>query len=180
MLSLLTKYRERMQHQHGWEVELKCLSCGTTGIPTFNGWTPDMSMNFGNAPTIYGILHCSTCGADLKGAAREKLPELFADVTVPARNRRLMLGFVLFFIGFVAFLVAGVFLFIVVGWKISAFLMPPLMILAAGARFWFNYQIASMRYQCECGNPAYKFMGLLGRSYCYRCSSCGKLLRLRD
>ena len=28
------------------------------------------------------------------------------------------------------------------------------------------------------GNPEYSFLGLLRRSYCYRCSSCGRLLRL--
>ena len=44
----------------------------------------------------------------------------------------------------------------------------------------FNWQVHSPRFRCDCGQPAYKFMGMLGRSYCYRCSSCGRLLRLRD
>jgi hypothetical protein len=58
-----------------------------------------------------------------------------------------------------------------------------LMLLILSSRslgMWFNYQIASIRCWCECGRPGYKFMGLLGRSYCYRCSSCGRRLRLKD
>ncbi len=55
-----------------------------------------------------------------------------------------------------------------------------LILLLPPAIFWFNWQIHGARHRCECGQPAYVFMGLLERSYCYRCSTCGKLLRVRD
>jgi hypothetical protein len=64
---------------------------------------------------------------------------------------------------------ADVFLYLVVFAFLSA---PGIMI--------FNYQIASLRRQCACGRPDYRFLGMLGRSYCYRCDSCGRLLRIRD
>jgi hypothetical protein len=164
-----------MQHQHGWEVELKCPVCAKAGAPTFDGWTANASMSFGDTPTIYANLRCRACSADLKAVAGEKLRELFADVAVPALNRRLIFWFVAFFFCFLILLIANVIL------PVSLpFLLPSLMGLAATARYWFNHQIASIRYRCDCGKPAYKFMGMLGRSYCYRCSSCGRLLLLRD
>jgi hypothetical protein len=65
----------------------------------------------------------------------------------------------------------GIWVFSLLG--LSALLITP-------ATMWCNYRIASIRQQCPCGKPDYLFMGLLGKSYCYRCTSCGTRLRLRD
>jgi hypothetical protein len=81
-LSSWTKYRQRMQHEHGWEVELRCPACGLLAHPVFRGWTPSHAVSFGNRPTIYARLVCPACGAGLKATAGEKLVELFADVHV--------------------------------------------------------------------------------------------------
>jgi hypothetical protein len=43
----------------------------------------------------------------------------------------------------------------------------------------FNRRVYGLKAQCACGQPAYHFMGLLGRTDCYRCATCGRLLRLR-
>ena len=64
------------------------------------------------------------------------------------------------------------------GWAFS--LLALLALFSGPAVMWCNYRIHSIRHECECGKPDYLFMGLLGRSSCHRCSSCGKLLRLRD
>ena len=36
--SILAKYKEVMEHSHGWDVELQCNHCGWTGVPLYNGW----------------------------------------------------------------------------------------------------------------------------------------------
>jgi hypothetical protein len=167
-----------LQHIHGWEVELQCPACGKVALPVFNGWTPSHAINFGDRPTIYADLTCRSCGADLRHAAGTKLVELFADVGVPPRNRWLMATFIVIIL---AFLLPGTILSLFEGWrKLGVFLLWTPLLPVAPTILWFNGQIASIRSRCECGKPDYKFMGLLGRSYCYRCSSCGRLLRLRD
>ncbi len=169
------QYRERLQHQHGWEVELTCPVCGVV-TPVYNGWTSSHAIHLGNTPTIFANLNCPQCVADLHEAAGKKLVELFADIAVTPFNRRL----IVWFVGLCA---GGIPLFLGAGTFLGS--------LGQGATFlgvvyygllvmWFNGQVASIRYRCVCGNPTYKFMGMLGRSYCYRCSSCGKLLRLQD
>lgn len=182
MAALFTRYRERLQHQHAWEVELECPACGTSGVPMFNGWTPSYAINVGNTPTIYANLTCGKCGANLSRAAGKKLVELLAGVSIPSKNKRVMACFLVIVVVVPLVMAAGVFAGIWAGWWgyqgfvmlsfLSALYLPSIM--------WLNWQVASIRFQCECGYPTYKFMGLLGRSYCYRCSTCGRLLRLRD
>jgi len=182
MGGLLTKYRERQKQQHGWEVEVKCPDCGAVAVPVFNGWSPTYAFGFGTTPTIFAKLDCSKCGAGLRNAAGSKLVELFSDVQIPNRNWQLIVGAAAFA---VAVMVAGV--SVAVGWMmVPAFVTPALTVVVLGVALmrlyfvWFNWQVTSLRHECECGNPAYKFMGMLGRSYCYRCSSCSNRIRLRD
>lgn len=172
------RYRERLQHTHGWEAELRCPACGVVALPAFNGWTPSDAINFGDTPTIYADLTCRSCGADLRQAAGTKLVELFANVGMPPKNKRLMATFIALILGFV---VPGMILTLFERWReLGVALVRVPLLLLAPTILWFNGQIASIRSRCECGRPDHKFMGLLGRSYCYRCSSCGRLLRLRD
>lgn len=167
-----------LRHTHGWDVELACPACGTVAVPVFGGWTPSGAIRFGNAPTIYADLRCPNCGARQDDPAGAKLVELFARVEVPAANKRLMTAFIALI---VSFEVAGTIFILLGGWRAlgGALVRAPLLLLAP-TLLWFNRRIASIRSRCECGRPDHKFMGLLGRSYCYRCSSCGRLLRLRD
>jgi hypothetical protein len=182
MSSLLARYNERLRHRHGWNVELACPACGVAAVPAMDGWTPSLAVNFGNSPTIYANLRCRSCGADLTGEAGKKLVELFADVPTPPANRRLLAGFVALLVGVPLVLIAGLSLGVQAGWwgywafqglTLLPMLVWPLIL-------WFNWRVASIRFECDCGKPDYYFMGLLGRSYCYRCHSCGQLLRLRD
>lgn len=179
---LITKYGERMQHQHAWEVELNCPACGVTAVPVFHGWTPSYAINVGNTPTIYANLTCPRCGADLRGTAGKKLVERFADESIPPRNRQVLIRFLAISLGIPLLATAGLFIGVWAGWwGYGAFvILTPLCLVSLPFIRWLNWQVASLRYQCECGQPAYKFMGMLGRSYCYRCSTCGRLLRLRD
>jgi hypothetical protein len=53
-------------------------------------------------------------------------------------------------------------------------------VFVAPLALWFNWRDASLRSRCQCGKPEYELLGLLGRSYCYRCRSCGQPLLFRD
>jgi hypothetical protein len=157
---------------------LSCPTCGLVALPVFGGWTPNHAIHFGNSPTIYADLSCPACGARLVDSARAKLVELFADVGVPPVNKRLIIVFITLILSFE---LSGTILIIVGGWReLGGHLLRMPLILLGPTILWFNRQVASIRSRCECGSPDYKFMGLLGRSYCYWCSSCGRLLRLRD
>ncbi len=180
-MSLFGKYRERIQHQHGWEVELRCPRCHHEDLPQYVGWTPSRSINTGDTPTIYANLLCPQCGQDLKKPAADKLRELFRDVSIPPRNKSLLSIFLFVMIGLPIMMAGILFAGVRAGWwDNGAFVWFGLLwIVFAPAIVLFNYSVHSIRFSCECGDPRYLFMGMLGRSYCYRCS-CGKLLRLRD
>lgn len=175
--SFFAKYRTAIEQHHGWQVELSCPDCGHEGLPVYAGWNPKSSMNFNKTPTVFAQLSCTECGRNLEDVAGNKLVKLFADRKVPSENRKILF---VFFLGGLALLAAlfipGIvtgtsFLYILPALALS-FIMPSMMFI--------NYKISSIRNRCECGKPDYLLMGLLGRAYCYRCSNCGRLLKLRD
>lgn len=182
MSSLLQRYREAVQHEHGWDVALTCNACGTRAVPVYKGWTPSKTVGFGTTPTLYADLACTTCGTNLQQDARAELVRLFAEEPLAAANKRLIRRFV----GAMIFLFVALPLLLFAGtaagwWEYGAFLLlSPLAVLTAPAIFYFNYRIAALRQTCPCGAPRYIFMGMLGRSYCYRCRTCGQQLRMRD
>jgi predicted RNA-binding Zn-ribbon protein involved in translation (DUF1610 family) len=170
------EYRQAMELKHGWGVELECTACGHSGPPEYKGWTPRYPTSFGSTPTIFADLECPSCGRSLEAEAGEKLVEMFSDVDIPSANRRLLVALTLCMVGLAA---AAAILLAVTGslWGAAPlFLLIPMLALIPV----FNRRIASLRQDCDCGNPDYVFMGMLGRTYCFRCASCGRLLRLRD
>ena len=176
----IDRYRARFQHQHGWDVELTCPRCGTSAVPQYDGWTPSRAMALGSKPIIYANLSCRRCATDLRAAAGEKLVEMFSDVSIPPHNKRLIVALVAYTAISLAIVVgASMFLKGAVAVKWLPLALMPLWLMHHLSR-WFGASVHSTRQQCACGNPLYKFMGMLGRSYCYRCSTCGNLLRLRD
>jgi hypothetical protein len=152
---------------------------GLVAVPTFRGWTPTTAINFGDKPTIFADLECPRCARDLTEPAGAALVAHFSEVSTSRRSLTLLAAFLAVIL---TFQLAGVaaFLFLPLYRGVLIFLMPIPLSLLGPLILYFNWQIASIRYQCACGTPAYKFMGLLGRSYCYRCSTCGRLLRIRD
>jgi hypothetical protein len=182
MSPLFNKYKSVVGNTHGWGAELTCAQCAFNGLPRYEGWSPNLTVNISGRPTIYAKLACAKCGRRLTDEAGKKLVELFKDVAIPKQNVNIIKEFIAELIivpfAFAALLFVGV----QFGWwGYSAFA-----ILAVSAAFIqplvmrMNYRIALLRSRCDCGHSNYLFMGLLGRTYCYRCSSCGRKLRLRD
>lgn len=182
MISIVRKYKAAIQPMHGWNVELKCSGCNYEGKPRYEGWTSRRDVNRDALATIYAKLACPKCGRRLTDEAGWKLVDLFSDVSIPEKNEKIIKQFIAgliivpFALAFMLLLGAqmdwwgySAFVFLV----ISAVFIQPLIML-------MNYRIARLRSHCECGKPFYIFMGMLERTYCYRCSSCGRLLRLRD
>ena len=182
MSSLFSKYNSVVRNTHGWDVELTCTQCAQSGKPRYEGWSPDLTLRVSGHPTIYAKLACPKCGRRLTEEAGRKLAEVFKDVAIPEQNGKIIKAFIagLIIVPFV--FAALLFVGVQFGWwgysafailALSAVFIQPLVMR-------MNYRIAMLRSQCACGQPNYIFMGLLGRTYCYRCSSCGRLLRLHD
>ena len=173
MTAIFKRYKELMQHKHGWELELGCPKCNWQGKPNYQGWTPSRAMSLGKSCKIYANLTCPRCGNNLKEEAAKRLTEMFSGIPTSAENKRFLFWFIIFIIGVPLLIISlgGSKTFTAFGFLIF-FIFP--------AIIYFNYKVASLRNRCACGKPNYLFMGMLGRSYCYRCSSCGRLLRLRD
>lgn len=172
----LAEYRKTLEHEHGWEVELNCTTCGYSGLPTYEGWQPGYSMSFGTTPTVFARLECPACGRDLEPEAGAALVELFSQEKIPKANRSILVALVVITS---VMALASILLFVFTSglWGlIPLVLITPVFLLIPV----LNYRVASLRKRCDCGDPHYIFMGMLGRAYCYRCSNCGRLLKLRD
>jgi hypothetical protein len=177
---LVTKYKERTNIPLGWKVELQCPQCGHDGLPKCSeGWTvkpAEYAKNTGDTPLICTDVKCSECDHDLKERAGEKLTELFKDV--PKTTIGLLgvaLGVLIFSPGIVLIgILAGMF----AGWwgDWVGWWIYPAMVVCLAITLTFIYITHPLIYACECGSP-FLFMGRLGRSYCFRCSSCSRLLR---
>ena len=171
-MSFWDRYNERVTLQHGWDVELTCAKCGHVGIPKYDGWQSKHSIAFGRTAVVYALVSCPDCGRSLESEAAEWLVETFPPVRTHPACRRLLIGFVLVFVLATVYTITVATTDFYTGFPALLLLMPLIPVL--------NYRIASLRFRCACGRPRYIFMGLLGRSYCHRCSTCGRLLRLRD
>ncbi len=166
MQSFFKKYRKIIQHKHGWEIELQCPKCNHRAIPKYNGWIPGYSKSFGNTPWIYAKLQCPDCENDLKNEAGNKLVDLFQNIRTANKHITIM------FIGLILFITILIILKIIPSPLAIGLLLAPMII-------YFNYKSTSALQKCDCNAPNYIFMGMLGRTCCYRCSTCGKLKRLR-
>jgi MFS family permease len=181
---LVTKYKERVDFKHGWEVELQCPQCGHDGLPKCgDGRTPkpaEYAKNTGETPMICADVTCSQCGHDLKERAGEKLTELFKDVPKTTIGFLGVVLAILIILPVLPFILAVLIEFGAVGgWLANWFgwwFWPSLFAPAVIIPFCI-YMMHPLIYACECGNPRFLFMGMLGRSYCFRCSSCSRLLR---
>ena len=89
-MKLAQKYRQTMEHEHGWPIALTCPTCAHTGTPDYEGWTPSRAIRFGSRATIYADVSCANCGVSLKTAAADELKKQFAGVSTPPRNRMLL------------------------------------------------------------------------------------------
>ena len=195
---LVTKYKERVDLKYGWEVELECPRCSHDGLPKYcDGWTPKPGkvLNYyGNTHMICANVACAECGHDLKERAGEKLKEVFKDVpkttfkdvpkaTVGALG--VVMAIPLLLLPFVVAVLATTgaiegwladWLLDWIGWWFWPSFLVCMLIYAIIALI-LNYMTQPLWYACECGKPRFLFMGILGHSYCFRCSSCARLLR---
>ncbi len=163
---------------HGWDVPVTCATCGDRNVPEFKGWTPSQAIRVGKSPTVYADLACTQCGANVKKEAGVELVSLFENQPIDPRNKRILS---LFLGGILFWLVTGMGLFGIMRTPLFGFFVVSLPMMAlVPVMMGMNAKIQGLRRTCPCGTPAYKFMGMLGRSYCFRCSTCGRLMRLKD
>lgn len=176
--------RNDQNRTHGWDVELTCSQCGTGALPRYEGWSPSLSGYTNVNIQVFAKVACTKCGKRLTGEAGRKLADLFDNLEITAENRNIITGFItrLFLVpavlAFVLFLGAQMDWW---GWGLGTVWILLISALAIPVFvFWKNSQIAGLPTRCECGKPHYIFMGTLENNHCYRCFSCGKLLKVRE
>ena len=178
---MIAKYRNVVSRSYGWNVELVCGQCKSSVMPRYEGRLQHVAAVSGDA-TVFAKLACPACGHRLIDEPVRKLADLFADVPVSAQNHRIVKQFIAGLVVVPVMLAFVLFMGMQMGWwgnnafrllALSAAVIPLLAILR-------NYRIALLRSDCDCKKPVYRFLGSLQGTNCYRCSSCGQRLRLRE
>jgi hypothetical protein len=176
--------RSSQDRNYGWDVELTCPQCGTSGLPRYEGWSPSLESNSGAHVQVYAKIACPKCGRRLTDEAAKKLVQLFSARDIPAENKKLISRFIARLFLVPAGLAFVLFFGMQMDWwnwglgtvwiLIVSAIAVPMIVLAR------NRRIAELPNHCACGNAHYVFMGTIDSSHCYRCFSCGQLMKLRE
>ncbi len=183
MTSLFSKYSSTVRNVYGWGVELTCSRCKARVKPRYEGWSTHLKTDRGENASIFAKVACPNCGRRMTDEASAKLEELFGGIAIPEQNQHIVSGFIIALIIVPVVLAFFLFVGMQIGWwqwgfgtvwilLTSAVSIPLLVMLR-------NYRTAKLRMICDCGNPQFVCMGSIDNTLCYRCSSCGRLLRLR-
>jgi hypothetical protein len=180
----LFKYKNLFRKNYGWDVNLTCSQCKFSGQPRYEGWSPNLKADIAENVTVYAKVACPKCGRRLTDEAGKKLLTLFRDIDIPEQNKRITTRFIARLILVPVALAFVLFFGTQMDWwgwglgtawilLVSALSIPLLVIFK-------NNRIAQLPFQCDCGNPHYVYMGGLDDTSCYRCFSCGRLLKLQE
>lgn len=176
--------RSNQNRTYGWDVELTCTQCGTSGLPRYEGWSPSLETTLGGNVQVYAKVACPKCARRLTEEAGRKLAGFFTTLDIPVENKKILarfitslylvpagLAFVLFFGTQMDWWTWG----LGTAWVlvVSAIAIPLLVMQR-------SRQVAQLPNRCECGKAHYVFMGSLDGGSCYRCFSCGRLMKLRE
>ncbi len=174
----------RKQKTYGWDLELTCTRCRNTGLPRYEGWSQNLQTNTGAGVRVYAKVACPKCGNRLTNEAGSKLVDIFRSIELPEKNKKIMKTFIAGII-LVPFVLAFVLLFGTQmdwwGWGLGTVwilvvsaVAIPLLVLQK------NKEIGKLAGSCGCGKPHQVFLGSLDDADCYRCFSCGRLMKLRE
>ncbi len=169
---------------YGWDVELTCEGCGSAGLPRYEGWSPDLDSGPDGTIQVYAKLACAKCGRRMTREAGKKLTDLFREVDIPGENRNILTRFITRLFIVPAGLAFLLFFGMQMDWwswgmgtvwilAVSAITIPVIVLLR-------NRQLAQLPNRCECGKAHYVYMGTLSGEQCFRCFSCGRLLKVRE
>ncbi len=183
MSVLFPKAANSVSKTYGWDVDLSCSQCKYVGQPRYEGWSPSLTTNTANA-TIYAKVACSKCGRRLTDEAGRKLVDLFTDVEISSENRKIISSFITRLILVPAGLAFILFFGMQMDWwtwglgsiwiLLASIVAIPLLL------YHKNSRITVLLDSCECGKPNYVYMGSFDDTQCFRCFSCGRLMKLRE
>lgn len=169
---------------YGWDVDLACPGCKSSGRPRYEGWSQNLQTNASRRVTIFAKVACPQCGRRLTDEAGRKLVDLFKGIDIGDQNRKILARFIAGLFS-VPFALAFVLMLGVQmdwwGWGlgtvwillVSAISIPLFVTMKAK-------QMGSLLLRCDCGKPHYVYMGAIDNEHCYRCYSCERLLKVRE
>ena len=176
--------RSNQNRSYGWDLELACDQCGFEGLPRYEGWSPGLEAGLGPQVQVYAKVACPKCGRRLTSEAGKKLTDLFRGLEIPVENKRVLTQFVSRLFLVPAGLAFVLFFGMQMDWwtwgmgtlwiLIVSAIAIPVIVLAR------NRNLAGLAMRCECGKPHHIYMGTLDGEHCYRCYSCGRLLKVRE
>ncbi|OGW42123.1 MAG: hypothetical protein A2010_19280 [Nitrospirae bacterium GWD2_57_9] len=175
---------KNIQKTHGWDIELTCTHCGFSGQPRYEGWSPSLQTNRGGNVRVYAKIACAKCGSRLTNEAGSKLVELFQGLDIPEQNKKIISRFILWLFLVPAGLAFVLFFGMQMDWwtwgmgtvwilLVSGIALPVLVSVK-------NRQVAQLPSRCDCNKPHYVYLGSLDNEQCYRCFSCGRLMKVRE
>jgi len=182
MVSFYAGSKESSRLQYGWDCELECLKCKHIGQPKIYALKQGKILRAKKIPVLHMTLHCLACGQDLQREAESEIVKLFSDIHISKKNAKLItwnricsvcLSFLLllclYFSMFTDFPIRQTF---------PSFVLISLVFIVVVK--YFVYQFTLLKKACACGSTKLVFMGSLGQSYCFRCASCGTLVKIDD
>jgi hypothetical protein len=177
-------FRADLNRSYGWDVELSCSHCTFSGLPRYEGRSPSLNTNNARNVVIHAKLACPQCGSRLTSEAGRKLIALFGDMDISERNRKILVRFITRL-----FLVPAVLAFVLFfgmqmdWWRWGLGTLWVLLVSVATiplVAYLKKKELAGLPMECECGKPHYIFMGSIDNNHCFRCFSCGRLLKVRE
>jgi hypothetical protein len=177
-------FGSNLNRNYGWDVELSCSHCAFSGMPRYEGRSESLKTDGPADVSIYAKLACPRCGGRLTNEAGRKLVTLFRDVDISEGNKGILGRFITRL-----FLVPGVLAFVLFfgmqmdWWNWGLGTLWVLLVSLASIPlvvYLKNKELADLPLQCECGKPHYVYMGSIENSQCFRCFSCGRLLKVRE
>ena len=182
MVAFYDGTKESSRLKYGWDAELECLKCKHIGKPKIYALKQGRIPRAKKLPVIHVTLHCLECGQELQREAESEIVKLFSNIHISEKNTKLIiwnricavcLSFLLllclYFSIFTDLPIRQTFPFFVLISVINIVIVK-----------YFVYQFTLLKKTCDCGSTKLVFMGSLAQSCCFRCASCGTLVKVDD
>lgn len=182
MVCFFEDYNKKVLIKHGWDAQLTCSRCKYRGKPEIKSSIRNKIAKHKNNPQIHTILYCTKCGKDLKEEAECEIVKLFSEEKIPDTTKKMIAWSKIYSIILSLILLIYIYFLFFEDFRI-VYMLPVFFIISTVfvvINKYFKHKFYLIHSTCDCGAPNYIFMGTVGKSCCFRCKSCRRLLRTRN